>query len=129
MLFECLTGQAPFERETEVATVYAHMNEPPPRASDVQPGIPAGFDAVVAKALAKAPDDRYASCGELAAASEAALRGELPRRSRPRRRLALGALAAAAVAAAAVAAGIVLARRRRGRRDRRDSRSRRRRWA
>ena len=33
MLFECLTGQAPFERETEIATVYAHMNEPPPRAT------------------------------------------------------------------------------------------------
>ena len=83
MLFECLTGQAPFERETEIATVYAHMNEPPPRATDVRPGIPGGFDTVVAKALAKAPDDRFASCGELAAASESALRGELPRRAGP----------------------------------------------
>ena len=55
------------------------MNEPPPLASDVRPGIPAAFDEVVATALAKAPDDRYASCGELARASEAALRGELPR--------------------------------------------------
>ena len=108
MLFECLTGQAPFERESEVATVYAHMNEPPPRASDVRPGIPAGFDDVVAKALAKAPDDRYASCGELARASEAALRGQLPHRSRPRRRIALGALAAAIAVAAAATAGIVL---------------------
>ncbi len=95
MLFECLTGRTPFERETEIATVYAHMNEPPPRPSDVRPGLPEGFDAVIAKALAKAPDDRYASCGDLAAASEAALRGELPRHGRSRRRLVLGALAAA----------------------------------
>jgi ABC-type transport system substrate-binding protein len=108
MLFDCLTGRAPFERETEIATVYAHMNEPPPRPSDVQPGIPEGFDAVIAKALAKAPDDRYASCGELATAGEAALRGELPHRSRPRRRLALGALAAVILVAAAATAGIVL---------------------
>ena len=59
---ECLTGQAPFEREREIATVYAHMNEPPPRPSDVRPGIPEGFDAVIAKALAKAPGDRFGSC-------------------------------------------------------------------
>ena len=90
MLFECLTGQAPFEREREIATVYAHMNEPPPRPSDVRPGIPEGFDAVIAKALAKAPGDRFGSCGELAAAGQAALRGELlpspPATPRPRSR-------------------------------------------
>ena len=107
MLFECLTGQAPFERESEIATVYAHMNEQPARASDVRPGVPQGFDDVVAKALAKAPGDRFASCGELAAASEAALRGERRRGSHPRRRRALGALAAIALAAAAVVGGIV----------------------
>ena len=46
MLFECLTGDAPFARESEVAAVYAHMNEPPPRVSDVRPGVPGGFDDV-----------------------------------------------------------------------------------
>jgi ABC-type transport system substrate-binding protein/predicted Ser/Thr protein kinase len=107
MLFECLTGQAPFEREREIATVYAHMNEPPPCPSDVRPGLPEGFDAVIAKALAKAPGDRFGSCGELAAASRAALRGELFRRRRPRRVLAAGAVVAI-LAAAAAAAGIVL---------------------
>ena len=61
VLFECLTGEAPFERESELAVVYAHMNEPPPRASDVRPGVAEGFDTVIAEALAKAPDDRYAS--------------------------------------------------------------------
>src|SRR5258706_13341410 len=108
MLVECLTGQAQFGREGEVRTVYAPMNEPPPCPGDVRPGIPAGFDEVVARALAKAPDDRYASCGELARASEAALRGQLPHRSRPRRRIALAALAVAIPVSAAPTAGIVL---------------------
>ena len=111
MLFECLTGQAPFARTSEVAAVYAHMNEPPPRASDVQPGVPAAFDAVVARALAKAPNDRYPSCGELAAASVAALRGEAPRGVRRRGRLAVGAVAAVAVTAVAVTAVAVTASR------------------
>jgi serine/threonine-protein kinase len=108
MLFECLTGEAPFARESELAAVYAHLNEQPPRASDVRPGIPAGFDAVVAKALEKSPGDRYASCGELAAASAAALRGDVPSgRVGHRGRLALGALAAAALLVAAGAAAVV----------------------
>ncbi len=95
VLFECLTGQAPFVRESELAVVYAHINEQPPRASDVWPGVPEGFDAVLAKALAKSPNDRYATCGDLAVASGSALRGEVQRRPRfpLRRRLVLGALA------------------------------------
>lgn len=105
MLFECLTGEAPFARESEVAAVYAHMHEPPPRASDLRPGIPEAFDSVIAKALAKAPDDRFQSCGKLARAGEAALHGEEPHGNRPRRRV---VLAVAAVAVAGVTAGIVL---------------------
>ena len=68
MLFECLTGEAPFARESELAAVYAHMHEAPPLASETRPGVPAAFDAVVATAMAKAPDDRFASCGALATA-------------------------------------------------------------
>src|SRR4051794_1004756 len=107
LLFECLTGQEPFARDSELAAVYAHMHEPPPRASDVLPGVAEGFDTVIAKALAKAPDERYASTADLAAASRAALRGELAGSSRRRRRVALGGLAAAVVAAAAIVVGIV----------------------
>ena len=108
VLFECLTGQAPFVRESELAVVYAHINEEPPRASDVRPGVPECFDVVLAKALAKSPNDRYAACGDLAAASVSALRGEVPRRRVPRRRyLVLGALAAATVLVAVVATAVV----------------------
>ena len=107
LLFECLTGEAPFARESELAAVYAHLNEQPPKPSETRPGVPEPFDAVIEKALAKSPDDRYASCGELAAASAAALRGEAPRRRVTRRaRIALGGVAAVLVAAA-VAAGII----------------------
>ena len=108
MLFECLTGQAPFARESELAAVYAHMNETPPAVSEARPGVPAAFDAVVDKALAKAPDDRFATCGALATAAAAALRGEAPPLAAPRRRRrALWVLAGAAVAVVAVA-GVVI---------------------
>ena len=86
MLFECLTGEAPFTRESELAAVYAHMHEAPPLVSEARPEVSAAFDAVVVTAMAKAPGDRFASCGALAEASAAALRGREPRR--PARRLA-----------------------------------------
>ena len=111
MLFECLTGQAPFARESELAALYAHMNEEPPLASEVRPGVPAAFDAVIVTAMAKAPGDRFASCGALAEASAAALRGREPARSAPAgRRRVLWALAVAVVVAAAVLVGVVFLR-------------------
>src|SRR4051794_2933427 len=75
LLFECLTGERPFARDSELSVVFAHLNEPPPRVSELCPELPEAFDEVVATALAKAPDDRYSSCGELAAAARAALDG------------------------------------------------------
>jgi ABC-type transport system substrate-binding protein/tRNA A-37 threonylcarbamoyl transferase component Bud32 len=111
MLFECLTGEAPFTRDSELAAVYAHMHEPPPLASEVRPEVPAAFDAVVATAMAKAPDDRFASCGALAAAAAAALRGEAPPRRAPAgRRRALWALAGVAVAVAAALVAVLVLR-------------------
>ena len=55
MLFECLAGERPFERESELAVVFAHLNEPPPRLTDARPELPAAWDGVVARALAKEP--------------------------------------------------------------------------
>jgi serine/threonine-protein kinase len=73
VFYECLTGKKPFDRDSNVAVMYAHLMEPPPAPSEEREGLPAEVDAVVAKALAKAPEDRYATCGELAAAARAAL--------------------------------------------------------
>jgi predicted Ser/Thr protein kinase len=71
LLHCCLTGRPPFHRSTPAATVLAQLDDPPPRASDT-PGVPAAFDAVIARALAKEPAGRYARAGELGAAVRAA---------------------------------------------------------
>jgi serine/threonine-protein kinase len=107
VLYECVAGVRPFERDSELAVVFAHLNEPPPRLSDVQPGLPAAFDDVFAIALAKDPDDRYSTCGELAAAARAALSGKVLARRKPRRRVYVAG-AAAVLAAAGAATAVVL---------------------
>ncbi|WP_435590716.1 serine/threonine-protein kinase [Nocardia sp. bgisy118] len=76
VLYECLTGARPFPAETDGEIMRAHMNEPPPRPSTLRPEIPSAMDTVIARALAKDPDARYASAGEFAAAAQEALRGE-----------------------------------------------------
>ena len=57
--YEMLAGKPPFERPTFQALVTAHLTEPPPPLSTVAPDVPPAIGAVIAKALAKAPDDRY----------------------------------------------------------------------
>ena len=109
VLYESLAGVRPYDRDSELSVVFAHLNEPPPKVTDVRPELPDAFDDVFATALAKPPDDRYSSCGELAAAARAALRGEVLPRRRPRGRLLLvGAIAVVLVAAAL--AGFALTR-------------------
>ena len=65
VLFRMLAGRVPFQRDTTSARVWAHLNEPPPRLSRFAAGLGA-VDAVLARALAKDPADRYATTGELA---------------------------------------------------------------
>jgi YVTN family beta-propeller protein len=91
LLYECLTGQPPFQRGSEIAVVYAHLEEPPPAPSAQRPELGEEIDAVIATALAKSPDDRQATCSELVEAASAAL---LPRLSRRRRALRAALLAA-----------------------------------
>ena len=74
MLFAALTGAPPFLRDTVPATMLAHLHDPPPRASDA-PGVPREFDRVIARALAKAPEDRYPSAGDFGRAAMAAAEG------------------------------------------------------
>jgi serine/threonine-protein kinase len=104
VLFECLAGVRPFERESELATVFAHLNEHPPRLSDHRPDLSPAWDDVFARALAKSRDDRYATCNELVDAARAALTGAA--RARRRLRWRVVAVAAAVLAAAAVAATV-----------------------
>jgi ABC-type transport system substrate-binding protein/predicted Ser/Thr protein kinase len=104
VLYECLVGSPPFERETELAVLYAHLNEPAPRASVRRPELPVALDDVLATALDKDPAKRPASAGELASAAAAALRGErVGRRRRASRAGPLVVGVAVAVAAAAMA--------------------------
>ncbi len=81
VLFQCLTGLLPFDRENDVAVVYAHLRDPPPSLSALRPDLPAGMDAVFAKAMAKSRDERFATCIELVEAARMALRP--PVRTRP----------------------------------------------
>jgi serine/threonine protein kinase len=69
LLFHCLTGHVPFERDTDVAVIYAHLSETPPKLTDVRPELPAGLDAVIAKGLDKSPDRRFPSCSDLMSAA------------------------------------------------------------
>ncbi len=71
VLFECLTGEPPFRRDTEVATLYAHLEDPPPVPSAKVEPTPSGLDEVVATAMAKAPEERFATAGELGTALRA----------------------------------------------------------
>ena len=68
VLFEMLTGAPPFRRDSEVATLWAHVNDDPPSLRDAVPELPAALDGVIARALAKEPEDRYGSAGDLVAA-------------------------------------------------------------
>lgn len=75
LLYECLTGRAPFEAGDLRQVMSAHLFSPPPRPSIMRRGIASTFDDVIAKGMAKDPAERYASAGELARAAFAAASG------------------------------------------------------
>ena len=129
VLFETLTGTLPFSGASDVAVVYAHLEQEPPRASERRPGIPPALDDVLARAMAK---DLGRPAAELSHARDRDTNGARARPPEPvtRRRIALVAIAAAALAAAAAAA-VVFATRgdtpaRRSREDRSSASTRRR---
>jgi WD40 repeat protein/tRNA A-37 threonylcarbamoyl transferase component Bud32 len=80
VLYECLVGQPPFQRDSELAVVFAHLDVDAPAPSAARPELPPALDAVVARALAKEPGERYASCRELARAALAVGVDEASRR-------------------------------------------------
>jgi serine/threonine protein kinase len=125
VLFHCLTGRPPYERESDFAVLEAHLREPPPSLAAAGAESAGELDPVIATATAKNPADRYESGKALAAAFATALDPEATRavqpagsavepetRALPRRRRRLRPLLAAVVVAgvvlAAVAAGLAL---------------------
>ncbi|WP_290054872.1 serine/threonine-protein kinase [Amycolatopsis solani] len=81
VLHQCLTGSKPFPASTAASLIGAHLHQPPPRPSALRPGLPAAFDDVIARGMAKDPADRFGSVAELADAARAALGGTSPVRA------------------------------------------------
>lgn len=77
VLYEMVTGRPPFQADSPTTLLMQHVNTPPPPPRSLNPQVPEGMQAVLLKALAKQPDQRYASVRELAAAFRKALPGEV----------------------------------------------------
>ena len=83
VLHHCVTGRLPYPVERDVDAISAHLLDPPPRPSAVDARLPRDLDAVIARAMAKDPRDRFSSAGDLAAAASAAVAGRpIPDRER-----------------------------------------------
>ncbi len=75
LIYQMLSGQAPYVSDTPARVMMMHVLEPVPNIQKVIPDLPAGVEAVLAKAMAKDPKDRYSTAGELAADLEAIVHG------------------------------------------------------
>lgn len=73
MLYQTLAGKPPFQGETDMAKMFAHLSQPAPSLLDARPETPASLDEVIQTALAKEPAERYASANELALAARGAI--------------------------------------------------------
>jgi len=78
VLYEMLTGRPPFIAESPVAVAYMHISQKPDPPSRAYPALGPQTDAVVMRALAKAPSDRYATAEELQADLQALATGRAP---------------------------------------------------
>ncbi|MFI6868703.1 protein kinase [Nocardia sp. NPDC050406] len=72
-LFWLLTGTGPFAATNPAAVIQGHLQNPPPPLSSARPGLPPALDMVLAKAMAKRPEDRFDTCADFAAAARRAL--------------------------------------------------------
>ena len=71
--YQLLTGKVPFERDKPMTVLYAHVCEPPPSLVARRPDLPSAADRVLARAMAKAPENRYGCCRDFADALREAL--------------------------------------------------------
>jgi serine/threonine-protein kinase len=106
LLYECLVGDVPFRRASDVAVIYAHLEEPVPRASERAPTLPPAIDGVLERGTAKVRDERWQTCAALVDAARSAL-GDGAARVRVRRRRRRGI--AAGLTGVAAAAGALAA--------------------
>jgi predicted Ser/Thr protein kinase len=117
-----LTGRVPFERDGQEAKLWAQLRDPPPAPASLRSGLPRALDAVVARAMAKDPEARYPSAGDLGRAVRAGAAGAVP--EEPERMVARGpaapgdaplepGIAGETPTASAPGPTVVLARRRR----------------
>jgi YVTN family beta-propeller protein len=83
VLHECLTGTPPFTGKDLPALMYAQLYYGPPPASSLVDGVPPALDAVIARGMAKDPQDRFPTAGMLAAAAREALLAEEPATAPP----------------------------------------------
>jgi YVTN family beta-propeller protein len=105
LLYECLVGDVPFRRASDVAVIYAHLEEPMPKASERAAALPATVDAVLERGTAKLPDERWQTGAALVDAASSAL-GDGAAKVRVRRRSRRRGMAATLAGVAAVAAAI-----------------------
>jgi serine/threonine-protein kinase len=73
VLYECLTGEVPFPKPSEAATLHAHVMQPPPKVSDRRPDLPPALDGVIAAGMAKDPWSRPSLAVELIQSASRAL--------------------------------------------------------
>ena len=106
VLYECVTGRVPFAKDVDAAVIWAHVEEMPTTPSSLQPALPRELDEVIARALAKDPADRYATCREFIAAARGAIGAPAATGTGTSHTATIlaGAAAAAAAGAAATAA-------------------------
>ncbi|HMR67143.1 MAG TPA: protein kinase, partial [Anaerolineae bacterium] len=77
ILYEMATGRVPFKAETPLAVMIKHLNDPLPLPRQVNPNLPEAVEQVILKALAKNPDHRFQSAGEMIAALKRAVTGQM----------------------------------------------------
>ncbi len=75
LLFQMLTGHVPYEGETPAQAIIKHLQEPVPKLQDYRPDLPAAYQAIIERAMAKDREARYPTAGALVADLEAAVKG------------------------------------------------------
>src|SRR5581483_9146693 len=107
LLYECLVGEVPFRRASDVAVIYAHLEEPVPSASRRAPALPSAVDAVLERGTAKLAEERWPTCAALVEAARSAF-GDGAAIPRQRRRMGRTGIAAALAGVGATAATIAI---------------------